>query len=1036
MNLARAAIFRPVFTSMIAITVIVLGIMSLLRVPVDLMPDVTSPTLSISTTYENANPAEIEELITRPIEEAMSAVPSVEEVSSMSSEGISNVRVTFSWGTDLDTAANDVRERLDRVIGKLPDEADRPVLRKFDMASFPIMILGASSRLDPVQMRKLIEDQIKYRIERVSGVAALDIWGGQQREIHVLLDPEKIKSLGIPLDELMLNIKNANVNLPAGTLEGDIHEMVIRTPGEFTSLEQLRETTVAIRDSTPIRLRDLAEIDDSWQKITRIVRVNGLPGIRLSVNKQSGRNTVEVARDVRAELKKIDMDIPQLRIATIVDTSDYIRRSISNVGQSAIYGGLFAIIILLIFLRNFRSTFIIATAIPISIIATFMLIYFGGFTLNLMTLGGLALGVGMLVDNAIVVLENISRLRDTEFRDNAIDAAVKGSDEVAAPIVASTLTTVVVFLPLIFVRGMGGVMFRQLAYVIGFALLCSMIVALTLIPMLASRFLKAVDLTADVNEAIAHKFFRITGLFFDAVESRYKRLLDRALRHRLMVVTGAVIIFVISIFLIQFVGSELMPSADEGQVRVEVEMEVGTKLSILEESFKKIEAIVEKEVPEAENVISNLGGSAWRASGSHKGDITINLKPQKERKRSSDQIAAVLRSKLANIPGTTIRTRAGQGLFILRMASGSADKLRVEVRGYDIETADALAQRVKSIVETVPGVTDAKVSRDSGQPERLVVVDRAKAETMKVSVSQVASMLQTVLGGTRSSYYREAGDEYTILVKLKDAEKRTLQEVLDLTLTNRDGQPIVMRNIVNVEPSTGPIGIERIDQDRVVFVDANISGRDLGTIIADTREKLRAVPIPQHFAIVFGGDFEEQQKAFHDLGIGLILALFMVYMVMACQYESLRDPLIVMFSVPMALIGVVLILLLTNTTFNVQSYIGCIMLGGIVVNNAILLVDHTNLLRNRDGMNTFDALAEAGRRRLRPILMTALTTVLGLLPLALGMGEGGEAQAPMARAVIGGLTSSTLLTLVFVPVIYSLFYEGLKKKRYDPSMAN
>lgn len=1026
MNIARASVHRPVFTTMVTMIIIILGGVSLYRIPVDLMPDVTYPTLSVSTKYENASPAEIEELITRPVEEAMSAVPGVEEVTSVSSEGNSNVRITFAWGTDLDAAANDIRDRLDRVIPRLPDEADRPTLRKFDLASFPILILSAASGLDPVQMRKIIDDQVKYRIERVPGVAALDVWGGQEREIHVLLDPDKIKALGIPLDVLMSHIKKANVNLPAGNLESGNYEMVVRTPGEYTSLDQLRETTVAVREGVPVLLKDVAEIEDSWMKVTRIVRVNGMSGVRLSVNKQSGRNTVDVAGAVREEIDRINRDIPQIHITTIMDTSDYIQRSITNVGSSAMYGGIYAILILLLFLRNVRSTAIIATAIPVSIIATFMMIYFGGFTMNIMTLGGLALGVGMLVDNAIVVLENIYRLRETNRNLSDEEAAVHGTEEVTEAIISSTLTTVVVFLPLIFVRGMAGVMFKQLAFVVSFALLCSMGVALTLVPMLASRFLRPISLDATVNETILHRLFRITGRFLEAVEIRYKRVLHVALDHRLRVVAAAMLLLAASFALVPFVGTELMPTADEGQVRVNVEMEVGTRLSLLDETFRPIEEIVKREVPEAKSITTSMGGSGWRAGGSYKGDMSINLKPLKERKRSSDEIAAVLRKKLAGIPGTTIRTRAGQGLFILRMASGSSDHLQIEIRGYDLDTADALARRVKEIVETVPGVTDAQISRDSGQPERLVVVDRAKAGVMKVNVSQVAGMLQTVLGGTRASYFREGGDEYSILVKLKDSEKRSLQEILDLTLTSADGEPVVLRNIVNVQERTGPVGIERKDQERVVLVNANVLGRDIGSIVADAREKLRSVPIPRGFTVGFAGDFEEQQKAFRELGLGLVLALILVYMVMACQYESLKDPVVVMFSVPMAIIGVVLMLFLTNTTFNVQSYIGCIMLGGIVVNNAILLVDHTNLLRRRDGMGVREAIEEAGRRRLRPILMTALTTGLGLMPLALGLGEGGEAQAPLARAVIGGLSSSTLLTLVFVPVVYSLVVGGWK----------
>jgi outer membrane protein TolC len=495
------------------------------------------------------------------------------------------------------------------------------------------------------------------------------------------------------------------------------------------------------------------------------------------------------------------------------------------------------------------------------------------------------------------------------------------------------------------------------------------------------------------------------------------------------VVAGALVLFLGSLALIPLVGTELMPVTDEGEVRVNVEMEVGTRLSLLDETFLPIEALVAREVPEIQSTVVSLGGSGFHASASNLGEMRVALKPLGQRKRSSDDIAAALRRKLTGIPGTTIRTRAGQGLFILRMAAGTSDQIAVEVRGYDIEKADALARRVKEIVDRVEGVTDSRISRDSGQPERLIVVDRVKAESMKITVAQVAGMLQTVLGGTLAGYYRDGGDEYGIRVQVRDAEKQSLEDLLNLILTNSDGQPVVLRNVVSVLPRRGPVVIERKNQERIVSITGNIRGRDMGTILADIQRDLKALPVPGDFSVGFGGDYEEQRKAFRELGLGLILALVLVYMVMACQYESLKDPFVVMFSVPLAVVGVVVMLLLTNTTFNVQSYIGCIMLGGIVVNNAILLVDHTNLLRRRDGLGVRAAIEEAGRRRLRPILMTALTTLLGLVPLALGAGEGGEAQAPLARAVIGGLLSSTVFTLVFIPVVYSLFEE----KRLKPS---
>ena len=745
----------------------------------------------------------------------------------------------------------------------------------------------------------------------------------------------------------------------------------------------------------------------------------------MSVSKQSGKNTVEVATRVLQEIETINRDLPQIQIVTIIDSSDYIKRSITNVGSIILYGGVLAICVLLFFLRNIPSTAIIATTIPVSIVATFALMYFNGFTLNLMTLGGLALGVGMLVDNAIVVLENIYRLR--EAGEDRISAAIKGSQEVTAAVIASTLTTLAVFLPLIFIRGMSGIMFEQLSYVIGFSLICSLAAALTLVPMLAARVQLPISSGNESGNGTGGWLFQITARFFKQMEDAYTRILGMALNHRILVVGSAFLLLGASLFLIPYVGVELMPASDEGEVRVNAEMAVGTRLELMDRAFQKIEKIVYEAVPEIDNTVSFLGGSSWRARGSNTGSMRIALKPLKERKRSSEEIASDLRKKLNFIPGTTVRTRAGGGLFILRIGSGGAERVQIEVHGYDLETSDELALRVEEVVAGIPGITDTSVSRDTGTPEELIIVDRQKAADMKLTISSIANMLQTVLSGTSAGNYREGGSEYRIRVKLADKGKTELRDILDLPVTNADGDQVILKNVVQVRPRQGPVLIERKSQERVTYVTANTSDRDMGSILGDIREGLQSVPIPRDFNIIFGGDYQEQQKAFKELLISFILALILVYMVMASLYESLRYPFAVMFSVPMAAIGVILMLLFTHTTFNIQSYIGCIMLGGIVVNNAILLVDHINLLRRRDGFPLREAIEEAGRRRLRPVLMTASTTILAMTPLAMGLGEGGDAQAPMARAIIGGLISSNLITLIILPAIYTLI-EGKKPK--------
>ncbi len=1019
MNPSRFFIRRPVLTIMVSLIVIIIGSVSFSRLSIDLMPDITYPTLSITTAYENASPEEIEELITRPVEEAMSAVPGVEEVTSVSAEGNSSVRVTFSWGTDLDAASNDVRDRLDRVIPMLPEGAERPGLRKFDLASYPVLILGVSSRLDPIQVRRIIDDQIKARIERIPGVASLDIRGGLNREIHINLDGEKVKALGIPVDRLLTHLKEENVTIPAGTIQRGTFDITIRTPGIYSSLDELRNTVISLREGVPIQLKEIAAVEDAWEKITRIVRVNGKPGVRLAVNKQSGKNTVEVASRVLEELTRINGEIPQLQIVPIIDTSDYIKRSITNVGTSVLYGGALAVFILLFFLRNIPSTAIITTAIPISVVATFALMYFNGFTLNLMTLGGLALGVGMLVDNAIVVLENIYRLR--ESGQDPESAAINGSQEVSAAVTASTLTTLVVFLPLIFVRGMSGIMFKQLAYVVGFSLACSLAVALTLVPMLTSRVRTPIVDTTDNCAYPGGRIFYITGQCFSWMDSRYQKLLRYALDHRVLILTATAVSGVSCLFLIPLIGAELMPAVDESEVRVYAEMAVGTRIDVVDQAFQNIETVVEKEVPEIQNSVSFIGGSSWRARGSNAGEMRIALLPVNKRDRSSEKIAAELRKRLVAIPGAKIRTRAGQGLFLLRIGTGDGEQVQVELRGHEPEKADVLAHRIESLISKVPGITDTRISREIGTPEELIIINRQKAANMKLTVVKIADMLKNMLSGATAGSFREEGKEYPIRVKLEGAEQKSIQEILNLPINNADGKPVVLRNVIDLQSRRGPILIERKAQQRVIYITGNIAGRDMGSILGDIREKISTVPLPKGFSIHFGGDYEEQQKSFHELLLSFSLALVLVYMVMASLYESVRYPFVVMFSVPLAGIGVILMLFFTDTTFNIQSYIGCIMLGGIVVNNAILLVDHINLLRKRDDLPLREAIEEAGKRRLRPILMTALTTILAMVPLAVGIGEGGEAQAPMARAIIGGLLSSTLITLIVIPVIYTLF---------------
>jgi HAE1 family hydrophobic/amphiphilic exporter-1 len=621
------------------------------------------------------------------------------------------------------------------------------------------------------------------------------------------------------------------------------------------------------------------------------------------------------------------------------------------------------------------------------------------------------------VDNAIVVLENIVRVRVEEARDRR-EAAVRGTDQVIAAIVTSTLTTLVVFLPLVFVRGQTGLLFRQLGYVVSFSLVCSLMVSLTLVPMLAARLMRKGE---GRGRGVRATLAAAVGTVLRAVEESYHALLAGSLRWRWLTLLLVALAFAGSLEVAQLLGTEFLPATDEGEVQVTAEMEVGTRIEIVDREVADIERIVREEVPEALYTTVNIGPNFRRATASSEGEIRITLVPATERKRSSEEIATALRRKLTGRPGMVVRTRAGQGLFILRIGFQEQNALVVDIRGHEFETLHQVAAEVERALDAVPGVVDVRLSSQTGAPEALLRIDRDRAADLGLTVADVASTLETAIAGSDAGDYREGGDEVRILLKVAGSERMAMDEILDFTITNDAGEQVMLRNVVATESHRGPVVIDRKNQQRVVLATAGIEGRDLGSVAQDVQEALRSIPLPRGYDVALAGDYEEQQEAFGELMMGLLLSLVLVYMVMACLYESLVDPLVVMFSVPLAAIGVVTTLLLTDTTFNVQSFIGCIMLGGIVVNNAILIVDQASALR-REGRSPRDAVMEAGRRRLRPILMTTLTTVLGLLPLALGIGEGAEAQAPMARAVVGGLASSTLITLVVVPIVYLLFH--------------
>jgi HAE1 family hydrophobic/amphiphilic exporter-1 len=1013
---------------MLSGVIILIGALSLMKLPVDLMPDISFPSITVRVGYPGVGPLEMEELVTRPLEQALSAVAGLERLESTSSEGSSRVTLNFVWGTDLNEAADDVRNRLDRVRGRFPEEAEAPIMFKFDANTFPIMGVGVEGDYDRVRLREIAEHDLSQRLERVPGVASVTVDGGLRRQIHVLLSKEKIRALNLPVDRVVNLLRTENQNIPLGEINEGDRTYLVRSQGQFESLNEIRDLVVLTQNNVPVYMKDIADVRDSTEDFRSFTRINGKPGVRLRITKQSGTNTVQIADGVRDEIRRINEQIPGVQLSVMDDSSIFIKRAIDSVKEHALIGGVLVMLIIFLFLRDIRATFIVFTSIPISVIGTFALLYFNGYTLNTMTFGGLALGIGMIVDASIVVLENT--FRHMEHGKDRMQAAIDGSEEVWSAILASTLTHIAVFVPLLFLSGVSSILFKQLSVVVMFSLTMSLFVAVTIVPVLCSRMLKLPP-PADERRGLTGRLYTASERFLNGMDDRYSRIISLALHHRPTVIGLGTAAVVAAVLILPTIGFELMPEADEGEVRITAELPVGTRIERGEEVAIRLETLVREFVPEAEDIITNAGGGGFMGGGSNRVQAQVRLTTKDKRTRSSDIIARDLNRQLPGIiPGVVIQTRASGGNRQFTRITGGGDESRValEIRGDDLQLAQQMAQAAKNVMDKVPEVRNARITRDDGRPELAIQVDRPKAALLGLSVTGVANSIRTSVGGTQAAFFREAGNEYPIVVRLREEDRERVEDLNDLLIGTPQGQVLQAKNLLSLRNQAGPTEIQRKNQERIIRVTAEPE-TTLSEALAAVNARLSEVRVPPDFSMGFGAEAEEQARAFAQLRLMLILAIILVYAVMASQYESLRDPFIIMFSVPLAAIGVVLALKLTGTSFSLQAYIGVIMLAGIVVSNAILLVDYTNVLRRRDNVPLREAVETAGRVRLRPILMTSLATMLGLVPMALGIGEGAELQAPLARVVIGGLLASTMITLIVVPTVYTLFEEGWKGLR-------
>ncbi|APC09565.1 efflux RND transporter permease subunit [Neomoorella thermoacetica] len=1018
MNWSQAVIKRPVALTMVVLVVILMGVVSLSRLKVDLLPDMKLPYAAVITSYSGAGPEEIEKTVTRPLEDALGTVQGIKNIRSMSMSGSSVIILEFNWGQDMDFATLNMREKIDQIQSRLPDGVDKPMVMKMDPNMFPVMTLALHGDLDQQRLKDIAENTVKNRLERLDGVAAVNVTGGLEREIQVLVDPARLQTFGLSISQVVQALQTENITSSGGQVTDAGKKVLVRVNGEFNNLDQIRQVGLTTPGGAVVRLGDVATVKDTTAEQKQFALFDGKPAIGLSIQKQTNGNTVQISHAVKKALQELQQELPPgVTIEAVNDQSKYIESAINTVYRDMILGGLLAMLIIFLFLRSFRSTIIIGLTIPISVITTFVLLYFNHMTLNMMTLGGLSLGIGRMVDDAIVVFDNIYRHR--QGGQDAMTAAAGGAQEVTMAVVASTLTTVGVFLPIAFVEGLAAQIFGPLALTVTCSLLASLAVSLSVTPALASRILKG-NLPPEATAARGFWQHLITGYWMTRLSDSYRRFLAWALNHRKLVVAAVLLVFVGSLALAPAVGFEFMPQTDEGSISMTIELPRGTELATTAAMTDRVVHLIQQQ-PEIQSIYQEIGSGGGQSSflggeTPEMASINLTLVPLKQRQRSATEVAAAIRRSVAGIAGARITVTPTSSF----MGSTGQAPVQVDIHGDDLKVLQDLAEKVQEAVARVPGTVAVDSSITRGRPQVEILVDRDRAALYNLGAAQIAATVSTAVGGQVASRYRVGGDEYNIRVQLPADRRQDLNSLANLMVPSPRGTQVPLKEIATLQMDTTPSTIYRYNQDRVASITANLGNRPLGAVMQDIRREVARINLPPGYSIEYTGQNQMMMETFGQLGLALILAIALVYMIMAAQFESLLHPFVIMFAIPVAITGVILALLATGRTFDVVVFMGIIMLVGIVLSNAIVLVDYINILRRR-GTPRREAILIAGGNRLRPILMTALVTILAMLPLAMGIGEGAEMNAGLGTAVIGGLTVSTILTLVLVPVLYTLF---------------
>ncbi len=1029
MSLYSSAVKKPVTTILVFVAVVIIGLFSLLKLPIDLYPDIDTNTIMVMTTYSGASSQDIEQNVTRPLENTLNSVEHLKHITSNSKENISIITLEFEYGYDIDVLSNGVRDKLDVVSGMLPDDAETPIIFKFSTDMIPIVLLSAQANESLPGLYKILDENVANTLARVDGVGTVSISGAPKREIHIYLDPARLEAYDLTAESVIQLVAAENKNVPGGTFDMGSDTYSLRVQGEFKDPTEMRDLVVGSKDGAVVRLSDVARIDDSVEERAQETYNNGQRGAMIIVQKQSGANSVEISNKIKKILPDIQKKLPSdVKLDYIVDTSDNIRNTINSLVETVEYALLFVVIVVFFFLGRWRATVIIALTIPISLIASFIYLLATGNTLNIVSLSALSISIGMVVDDAIVVLENVTT--HIERGSDPKQAAVHGTNEVAISVIASTLTLIAVFFPLTLVTGMTGVLFRQLGWMVTIMMVISTAAALSLTPMLCSQLLRL----QPVKGKLFTKFYGPIERFLDKLDNGFQKLLGIVVKHRWITTAGALLIFFGSMQLTKFIGSEFFPTSDNSRLGITLELPVGSRVEIAKDLTERIYKDWTKKYPEIDKFNYTVGQAStdntyasMQSNGSHIISMNITLKPIKERTKSLTEVAALMREDLKKYPELD-KYQVNVGGSRGGSMSGQST-INYEIYGYDLEKTDSVAQRLKRILSSVKGTADIRISRDNYQPEYQVDFDRQKLAIYGLNLTTAANALRNRINGSTASYFREDGDEYDIKVMYDPEHRQSIEDIENILLFNAQGKGVRLKEVGTVVERFNPPTIERKDRERIITVSTVVQDRPMSDIIADAQPLIDKMEVPSGVSINLSGSYEDQQDSFRDLAMLAVLIIILVYIVMASQFESFTYPGIIMTSIMFAFSGVVLILWITGTNLNVMSMIGGIMLIGIVVKNGIVLIDYITLNRER-GMSITKSVLHAGKSRMRPVLMTSLTTILGMVPMAVGTGEGAEMWRPMGVAVIGGLTFSTILTLLFVPTLYTIFaFNGVRRQR-------